>query len=504
MQLSRRNAAWGLWLAIVLGFFNSCAGRVECRDTGKWLAAGGWTLTPAIAVRALRALGTDDADIQRYHAYANAALGLPYQATFVRPLEGWKVDTHVADESFDAADPEIVPPVTPPKPLAPYRDFLVEYPPGFFLFTVPPALVAHSMEGYATVFSLFMGLLLTAALALLCDVARRLAPAREGTGGLRTSTFVFFAAICALAVGPVLVRRYDAVVSLSICLVVWGCVTKRPWATGLGFGLGVAAKGMPLLLAPIALVYFLTADRRREIGRVVLVATAVGVASVIPFAGAAGAHMFDLFAYHGQRPLQVESTGGALLILGRLFFPGAASMVQTYGSMNIASSWEAPLERLASILPLGAVIVVVVLSTRYFRSAPTDEARARVLLRGACATLAFFMVLGKVFSPQYVTWLVPLGVLASLLDSAVASRWMLLVALALTQLIWPTCYSLRLAANLSPIFGALVLARNGLLFAWAWRITKPPATEPAYEASGSPSPSASSVAPAKSTVASSR
>ncbi len=85
-------------------------------------------------------------------------------------------------------------------------------------------------------------------------------------------------------------------------------------------------------------------------------------------------------------------------------------------------------------------------------------------------TLASFMVLGKVFSPQYFTWLIPLGVLASLLDSRRVARRELLAALVLSQVIWPFCFCIGLWTTLSPIFGALVLARNLLVFAWGWQI----------------------------------
>ena len=179
MSFSRRGVAWAVWLAVLLGFFNSCAGHTESRDTGQWLVKGGWAPTPATGIRALRAIGTDDNDIQRYHAYANAILGLPYQAIYVRPLEGWKVEERPIDPKVDPADPAAVAPVVPARPLVPYRDFLVEYPPGFFLFAIPPALVAHGLDSYYYVFSSFMALLLTAALAFLWDASRRVARGRD-------------------------------------------------------------------------------------------------------------------------------------------------------------------------------------------------------------------------------------------------------------------------------------------------------------------------------------
>jgi hypothetical protein len=56
---------------------------------------------------------------------------------------------------------------------------------------------------------------------------------------------------------------------------------------------------------------------------------------------------------------------------------------------------------------------------------------------------------------------------------------------------------------LNPIFGALVLARNSLVFAWAWTMARGAPAERAAETSPSPLQSAS-VAAAKSTVTSSR
>ncbi len=338
----RRGLAWVAWFAVVLGLFNSCAGHVESRDTGQWLLAGGWAPTPATGIRALRAIGSDDGDIQRYHAYANAVLGLPYQATFVRPFEGWTVEERQIDPKADAIDPEEVPPVVPARPLVPYRDFLVEYPPGFFLFAIPPAIVARGVDSYFFVFSSLMGLLLTAAVALLWDASRRM-------GLARAESFVFFATACALAVGPVLVRRYDAVVSVSLCALGWGCVTKRSWAAGIGMGIGVAAKGMPLLLAPIVLAYFVAERRKRAAMWTGLIAAGIGIAAAAPFARAAGAHMLDMFAYHGQRPLEVESTTGALLVLGRIFNPAFASATNTFGSWNVVSPWDPPFRFLSSL-----------------------------------------------------------------------------------------------------------------------------------------------------------
>jgi len=75
----------------------------------------------------------------RYFAYAEAARGRSYASYFVRTAEDWR-------KAFAAAEPyrpDAWPDVIPKQALVPYRDYLVEYPPGFFLAALPPSWVAH-------------------------------------------------------------------------------------------------------------------------------------------------------------------------------------------------------------------------------------------------------------------------------------------------------------------------------------------------------------------------
>ena len=148
-------------------------------------------------------------------------------------------------------------------------------------------------------------------------------------------------------------------------------------------------------------------------------------------------------------------------------------MTHTFGSANVIAAWEAPLRYLASILPSLAVIAVCLWTRRRLRAATLESEAGLLLVRALCATLVALITLGKVFSPQYVTWLLPLAVAVSLADDGRETRWLMLAAFALTQLVYPLCYRLGLAYSLHPLFGVAVLARNGVLIAWAWRLLRP-------------------------------
>ncbi|HEX3760419.1 MAG TPA: glycosyltransferase 87 family protein [Kofleriaceae bacterium] len=426
---------------MVFGLFNTCATHAERARVERDIAAGAWSA--ALVVQAARSAGTDDGDIARYLAYANAILGRPYAAYYVRPAAGWRAD--------DIANDPARSPVVTSAPLVPYRDFSVEYPPGFFALALLPAAIASSDAGFALAFSLWMGLLLTGAVWLAARTARRL--------GIPDDAVVRLSALAALAVGVICVRRFDAVVAISVCGLVFGVVSRRPWMAGLLFGLGIAAKGIPLLVAPFPIVVYVTHRRWRELAIAAAAAIAVVAAALLPFVDAP---LVDMLRYHGERPIQVESTWGALLAIASVVAPVQAKF--TYGSLNVVAGFDGPLRAIASALPVAAWLALIVHAVR----GPADDRR---MIRLMAVAIALYMVLGKVFSPQYLTWLLPAGVLASLTAGRAEQR-LFLAAMLATQLIYPLLYLTALPWTASPLFGAVVLVRNGLLAVWAVRLVR--------------------------------
>src|SRR5262249_16907845 len=89
---------------------------------------------------------------------------------------------------------------------------------------------------------------------------------------------------------------------------------------------------------------------------------------------------------------------------------------------------------------------------------------------GVIATLVVLMATGKVFSPQYLIWLLPLGLLVSI-ERGGSLPFLFIVVMALTQLIFPFSYGSLHA--LRPWACALVLLRTGLLLYWALGLVSP-------------------------------
>jgi hypothetical protein len=455
------DIGWLLWFAVAFGLFNCGLPRQRFTRVEQDYAAGR-RIDPLTAVRAYV---TNDGDVRRYFAYAQAARGHPYQSYFVRTSEAWR-------RAFSAAEPyrpDDWPVVTPPGPLVPYRDYLVEYPPGFFAIALPPAWFAHDdPDTYVTLFSGLMAALLTIALALATATVRRL------EAGLALGSTLAWASLAVFLLGVISIHRYDAVVAVAIVTALAFLVADHPVACGLALGVAIGLKGTPAIVMPVAGMYFIQTGRLRAAASMT-VAAGVALLSMLLPAVAAGGRLSDVVSYHAVRPVQIESTWGAILGLLHIVMPGAVWVEKTFGSTNVAGRLGPLAIRVSTIATVLGIFAVWRTTWRRLANLADLQAaggaRARIALEGAAATLAVFIALGKISSPQYLTWVLPLGLVLSLGQARRPQLVVLLVLLALTQVVYPVLYA-RLSA-LRPGPCAAVLVRNVLLLVWAILIQKP-------------------------------
>lgn len=453
-----RAAPWVAWCTVLFVLYNAGAPHETCQAFDRAVSRGGFHLTSANVFDAIRAYFTNDGDLVRYQAYCHAALGRTYSSYYVRTQEAWQ-----AAFVSGAGDPETAPERTPAVPLRPYRDFLVEYPAGFFLWALPAALVSHTVDTYRVVFASIMAVLLTAALLLTLRVGSWLpypAPSRHVVGLAVLSVFL---------VGSVATHRYDAVVALSLAVAVWATFQDRPVWLGLAIGIGTASKIVPVLAVPIVALYLARQRRWTHLAVAAAVAAATGSLGLAPLLW--GGSLADTGAYHGLRPLQLESTFAAALGLWHALGGPAVSVVQSYGSSNLTGPVVTQVQRFAMPLTMACLVAVYFWSWIHIRRSGSPSAARVVVLQGLVAALVGFMVLGRVLSPQYLVWIIPLGALLSVRRGGL-SPWLLLTVLACTQVIYPATYSAL--QQLRPWACGLVLLRNLLLVAWLFHLIREP------------------------------
>ncbi len=478
-----RRGAVVVWAVVLLGIFNCGVSHEEHIRMAKSYRQGTVWQEGNSALTLLRGHLADEYDLRRYYAYTNALLGRPYYSYYVRPWADWQREFAAGLPAPDDDGPLR----TPAAPLAPYRDFLVEYPPGFFLFTALPALLLPAGdhgELYRILFCTEMALLLALG-TWLCTRMRPLLPP-----GARTDSddwLWLLGALAALLLGPVSTHRLDPVVSVLLCGLTWAALAGRPALLGGLLAAAIVSKGVPLLVAPIWAVYLYFRPQasqapgdRGALGRGLLAGLLAGLSFVGGVLLCYGLTPFDSLRYHGLRPLQLESTGAAVLGLLQAGWPGSVETVMSYGSYNLLpvgpalAGCEALLRKLCAPLLLLGVLWVYVRTGLRMRALARRGALAELgewALRGQVAVLVIYMISGKVFSPQYLVWLLPLGLFLSLRRGPRLTR-LLLCVLGLTQLVFPALYD-QLKGLHAWAF-AVVLLRNCLLLGWALLLLRGP------------------------------
>jgi Glycosyltransferase family 87 len=340
----------------------------------------------------------------------------------------------------------------------PYRDFSVEYPPGALPMFALPGLAEPGNDqnvtlGFRHRFETLMWLCGAAAL-----LAMAVALSSVGAGQIHVWGAVAFAALAPLALGSVVLSRFDlwpaALVVGALAALVAGWLRL---GSGL-LGLAIAVKLFPAVLVPLTLAYVWRREGRREALACAGVLAAVVAVVFAPFVALSPGGVWHSVSVQLTRPLQIESLGSALLIAAHHVWGFGITMETSHGSQNLAGGAPNALAVVQTVVQAAALVAVWV---AFALGSPTRAA----LVRASAAALVVFVALGKVLSPQFLIWLIPIVPLVRGRRGLWASG-LLGVALVLTQLWFPFRYW-DLANHFDATTSWLVLARDVLLLALA-------------------------------------
>jgi Glycosyltransferase family 87 len=331
----------------------------------------------------------------------------------------------------------------------PYRDFALEYPPGALpVFAIPSLLLSPDgdLDRYRDGFEAEM--LVCGGLAVLFVLAALLA---LDAGPVRLALALGFTALAPLLLGSVVLSRFDLWPAALSVGALAALLARRDRLGSAVLGLAVAAKLYPVVLVPVAGIWIWRRSGRRAALVSLAVFAAVVVASFVPFLALSPHGLWESVTRQSDRPLQIESLGaGVLLVLHQVAGVGI-TMKSSHGSQNLAGGGPDAIAVLQTALQIAAVVAVWV----WFARGRMERDR---LVRAFAATVCAFIVFGKVFSPQFLIWLVPLVPLVRGRRGGVAGA-ILALALVLTQLWFPFRYW-DLVLLFSALPSWLVLARD--------------------------------------------
>ena len=342
----------------------------------------------------------------------------------------------------------------------PYADFRVEYPPAALpVFLLPAIGDRHDPDTYRRNFERLM-----VVCGLLAVAGAALALGALNAGPERLFGALAFASLAPLALGSVILTRFDLWPTALLVLGL-GSVLAGARRIGLGvLGLAAAAKIFPGVVVPPALAYIWRHYGRREAIACAVVFAAVVAACFVPFLVLSPGGVWDSLSRQADRPLQIESLGSSFLLVAHQLGAWTVHLNLSHGSQNQGGSFAAALAAIQSFLQ---AVVVLGLWVVFARGPATPER----LVRYAAACVAAFIALGKVLSPQFLIWLLPLVPLVRGRRGLTASA-LLALALVLTQLWFPYRYW-RLALQQDAFASWLVLARDLVLVALAVVLAMP-------------------------------
>lgn len=355
----------------------------------------------------------------------------------------------------------------------PYRDFALEYPP---LAAALITLAGLPGLRYGVVFSALMLACLLVVIVAADGIARHL-----GLGGARRIAVLATLTLSPLALGGLMETRYDLALAAVLALTVWSALAGRTVLAWVLLAVGVLLKLSPLLLVPVLVLHL---RGRGENGlRGPLAGAAVVAAGFLPFLVVAPGGIADMLRFHLERPLQIESTVAAYLLSLHALADIPLEVVSSYGSQGLAGPGVTLLTAVSSAALVVLVGAVAVQHGLLLRDDPGDRDRDRLFVAAITATLLAAMAAAKVFSPQFMIWLLPMVLL-------VAGRYgrttfaLGVAAAVMTAAYFPYRYWDLVALETLPI--ALLAARDGLVLAAlaaAWP-RRPATTEAAVRPPG--------------------
>ena len=337
----------------------------------------------------------------------------------------------------------------------PYVDIPIEYPPLAVALFYAPRLGVSGGAAYVACFLLAMGGVELAWKGLLW---RRLATA------LQRGSFLLICTLAGAALYYTYLKRYDMVAAAATA-VVCDLAVRKPrglgaWVWG---GLAVCCKLYPIVAVPVLLLH----GRRQGVPwmrqGLQLAVAAVTVGAVFGAAyGFWGPASFNWWTYHHDRGLHLGSTYTAVALAWQGFGHGLPTEV-AFGSWQVATDW-AHACALASPWVTAAALGITWIWVGRRCHTPGD------LWGGVSAAVIALLLCSKVFSPQYMIWLVPGVAMASVLSGPRGESvdgWLaagLVLACAFTAVTYPNEY--RIASGQVSKQVCLLLRDGVLLALW--------------------------------------
>jgi len=330
-----------------------------------------------------------------------------------------------------------------------------EYPPLAYVLFFIPRLFGTNLAVYQAVYLV----LVMVSVWLGLRSVRRIAEIRDYNPRKACIVYVLFMALMA----EFLFDRYDVFpVILTIMAIRFFLEGRYEYASAM-VAVGTLLKLYPALLLPVFIIWLI---RRKEWKGLLYAAIAFLVLMCIAIPFVLLGDISQMFGYHSARPLEIESFAASILEVVRLISPDSGmEVIYSYGSDNLVGGIADSVSLYMTKLMLGCIGAILVY---YIYLVWTkDEGLEHRSFNTMFLIVSAFMMVGAIFSAQYVIWLIPFVLVFLMYVGDKGKRRAIVRVFAvievLTQLNFLFNFGMRPDDFLSPWGVASILIRNILL-----------------------------------------
>ena len=339
---------------------------------------------------------------------------------------------------------------------------IMEYPPFAFVFMIIPRLFFSDPFGYNVGFVIEMYVFTIIGLVL----TRRLAERLEFS---QVKAMTVYSVLMVLLL-EFITDRYDIVTAVMSLAAFYLILTKRPMWAFILLALGMMTKLYPSMYFPIFLMIYIVQKDWKGAGQGLLWFTLTSAIIFVPLMLIDPDLFMGFLSYHSNRPLEIGSLAATLIypfsmmgLIETSIYP--AWMEGSFGSDNLVGPVPDAIAGILSPIMVLSILVIIFYYALVRKNEEREKERAYLLVLAMLGVTLAFMLIGKVFSSQYLIWAIPFYALAIMMTSdRVRSKrllYTLIAAFVLTQVNFAYLYGyLGGGTNINDLGMILMLTRN--------------------------------------------
>lgn len=282
-------------------------------------------------------------------------------------------------------------------PFHTFNDMNWEYPPLSYLVMIPPRFFCNDPITYAYLYMAFITLIIIAGLWLVRSFALKF--------GFNAKTTMLLYVVAAVILNSYFFEKIDVVVALVALAAIYMYLSGKYTYAFVLLAFGMMVKLYPAILFPVFIVPMLASGKYKESLKQIAVFFGAVALMIIPFIIWSPDHFLNFITYHNARGLQIESLAASIVMVAEMFGLTWTYTTNSFFSFNIEGG---PTHILASIsFPLMAVAMLVFLVLYFLHCRGLDEdERPKTIAWASLIMLLIFIIPNKVFSAQYMDWIV--------------------------------------------------------------------------------------------------